>query len=61
MTPNCKPMPYWCSDCRKYFSVRIGTALVHTKIPPRKWDGSIYLELTALKSISSMKLQTRSL
>ena len=24
--PNAKPMPYWCTDCRSYFSVRTGTA-----------------------------------
>ena len=24
-TPNAKPMPYWCPDCRSYFSVRTGT------------------------------------
>ena len=25
--PNAKPMPYWCTDCRSYFSVRTGTPL----------------------------------
>ena len=54
--PNAKPMPYWCSDCRSYFSVRTGTAMAHTKVPLRKWAVAIYLELTSLKSISSMKL-----
>ena len=55
-TPKRKPMPYWCSDCRKYFSVRTGTALAHTKIPLRKWGVAIYLELTSLKINSCMKL-----
>ncbi|MCY3505713.1 MAG: IS1595 family transposase [Chloroflexi bacterium] len=54
--PNKKPMPYWCSDCRSYFSVRTGTAISHSKIPLRKWAIAIYLELTSLKGISSMKL-----
>ena len=54
--PNAKPMPYWCPECRSYFSVRTGTAMAHTKIPLRKWAIAIYLELTSLKSISSMKL-----
>ena len=49
-------MPYWCTDCRKYFSVRTGTALAHAKVPLRKWAMAIYLELTKLKGISSMKL-----
>ncbi len=54
--PNAKPMPYWCSDCRSYFSVRTGTALSHSKVPLRKWAVAIYLEMTSLKGVSSMKL-----
>ena len=54
--PNAKPMPYWCSDCRSYFSVRTGTAIARSKIPLRKWAIAIYLELTSLKGVSSMKL-----
>lgn len=51
-----KTMPYWCTDCRKYFSVRTGTVLACSKVKLRKWAIAIYLELTSLKSISSMKL-----
>ena len=51
-----KKMPYWCTDCRKYFSIRTGTALAHSKIPLRKWAVAIYLEITSLKGVSSMKL-----
>ena len=51
-----KTMPYWCTDCRKYFSVRTGTVLAHSKAPLKKWAIAIYLELTSLKGISSMKL-----
>ena len=54
--PNAKPMPYRCRDCRGYFSVRTGTALERSKVPLRKWGIAIYLEITSLKSISSMKL-----
>jgi len=54
--PNAKPMPYWCPDCKSYFSVRTGTALSHSRVPLRKWAIAIYLELTSLKSVSSMKL-----
>ncbi len=49
-------MPYWCPACRRYFSVRIGTALERSKVPLRKWACAIYLEMTSLKGISSMKL-----
>ena len=55
-TPNRKPMPYWCSDCRRYFSVRTSTPIAKTNLPLRKWAIAIYLELTSLKNISSMKL-----
>ena len=49
-------MPYRCSDCRSYFSVKTGTALEGSKIPLRKWVFAIYLEVTSLKGVSSMKL-----
>ena len=54
--PNAKPMPYWCSDCRSYFSVKTGTALASSKVPLTKWAIAIYLEITSLKGVSSMKL-----
>ena len=49
-------MPYWCSDCRKHFSVRTGTVLASSRLPLRKWAYAIYLEITSLKGVSSMKL-----
>ena len=54
--PNAKPMPYWCKACRSYFSVRTGTPMARSNIPLRKWAIAIYLCLTSLKSVSSMKL-----
>ena len=54
--PNAKPMPYWCMGCRSYFSVRTGTPMARSNIPLRKWAIAIYLCLTSLKSVSSMKL-----
>ena len=51
-----KPMPYWCSDCRHYFSFRTGTTIANSNVPARKWAIAIYLCLTSLKSVSSMKL-----
>ena len=50
-------MPYWCTDCRSYFSVKTSTAMQASKIPMRKWAIAIYLCLTSLKSVSSMKLK----
>ena len=57
VVPNAKPMPYWCSSCRGYFSVRTGTAIARSNVPMRKWAIAIYLCLTSLKSVSSMKLR----
>ncbi len=51
-----KTMPYWCSDCRKYFSVKVGSVMESSKIPLRKWAIGFYLMATNLKGISSMKL-----
>ena len=51
-----RTMPYWCTDCRGYFSVKTGTPLAASNIPLRKWAIAIYLCLTSLKSVSSMKL-----
>ena len=55
--PKAKPMPYWCTDCRSYFSVRTGTPIARSNVPLRKWAIAVYLCLTSLKSVSSMKLQ----
>ncbi|MYK43049.1 MAG: IS1595 family transposase [Gammaproteobacteria bacterium] len=54
--PNAKPMPYWCKSCRSYFSVRTGTPIACSNIPMRKWAIGIYLCVTSLKPVSSMKL-----
>ena len=49
-------MPYRFSDCRGYFSVKTGTVMHKSHIPLRKWAFAIYLHLTSLKGVSSMKL-----
>ena len=49
-------MPYWCSDCRSYFSVRTGTVMERSKVPLQKWAWAIYIVATSLKGVSSMKL-----
>ena len=54
--PNAKPMPYWCRDCRSYFSVRTGTPLASSNVCIRKWAIAVYLCSTSLKGVSSMKL-----
>lgn len=49
-------MPYWCSDCRSYFSVKVGTVMEASKIGYRKWAIAFYQIVTNLKGVSSMKL-----
>ena len=53
---NAKPMPYWCSDCRSYFSVKTGSIMQDSNLPLRKWAIAIYQFTTSLKGVSSMKL-----
>ena len=50
------PMPYWCPACKRHFSVRIGTVMERSPLPFRKWVYAIYLHLTSLKGVSSVKL-----
>ncbi|MYB08117.1 MAG: IS1595 family transposase [Gemmatimonadetes bacterium] len=59
VVPNEKPMPYWCPDCRKYFSVRTGTALERSKVPLRKWAYAVYILATSVKSVPSTRLAGR--
>lgn len=51
-----KPQPYRCRDCRKDFSVKTGTLMHSSNLGYRVWAIAIYLSLTSLKSVSSMKL-----
>ena len=48
--------PYHCRDCKRHFSVRKGTVMEGSPLPLRKWVWAIYLHLTSLKGVSSMKL-----
>ena len=49
-------MPYWCANCRSYFSVKVGSVMEASKIGYRKWAIAFYQILTNLKGVSSMKL-----
>ena len=55
-TKSRRPQPYQCNQCRKYFSVRIGSLLQSSRIPLRKWAIAIHFYATNLKGVSSMKL-----
>ena len=49
-------MPYWCSACRKYFSVKLGTVMERSHISYRQWAIVTYQFATNVKGISSMKI-----
>ena len=53
-----KTMPYRCreKECRKRFSVRTGTVMQSSNLGYQVWAMAIYLCLTSLKGVSSMKL-----
>lgn len=55
-TPNEK-MPYRCGDCKQYFSVKKATIMRGSNVPLRKWAIAIYLDVTSLKGVASMKLK----
>ena len=54
--PSKRLHTFWCQDCNERFSVRTGTVLEESRLPLRKWAIAIYLHLTSLKGVSSMKL-----
>ncbi|MCY4086440.1 MAG: IS1595 family transposase [Actinomycetia bacterium] len=52
-----KTMPYRCSDCDGYFSVKKGTTMESSKLGYQKWAIAAYQMTTNLKGVSSMKLR----
>ena len=49
-------MPWWCGSCRRGFSVRLGTVMESSHLPLRLWAITIYLHVSSLKGLFSMKL-----
>lgn len=45
-----------CGQCRKKFSIRVGTIFEDSKIPLQKWFMAIYLATSHKKGISSIQL-----
>jgi len=52
-----RTMPYRCRDCKRYFSAKMGTALEGSKVTYKQWVYAIYLSLTNLKGVSSLKIR----
>lgn len=49
-------MPFRCRSCRKFFSVKTGTAMEGSNLGYQVWVIAIFLLTTNLKGVSSMKL-----
>ena len=49
-------MPHRCRDCRRFFSVRTGTAMVDSKLGYQQWALAVYLLQRSKKGISSVSL-----
>ncbi|MYF08004.1 MAG: IS1595 family transposase [Rhodospirillaceae bacterium] len=54
--PASESRPYRCKACGRHFSVRVGTILERSKVSLQDWAIAIYMHLTSLKGVSSMKL-----
>ena len=53
---NRRPQPYWCDDCRRYFSVKTHSVMHRSPLNCRVWVAAVYLMLTSLKGVASTKL-----
>ena len=49
-------MPYRCTDCKKYFSVKVGSIMHGSKLGYQKWALALYLLTTSKKGISAADL-----
>ena len=54
--PQAKPMPYWCSGCHRYFSVRTATVMQSSRLPLRTWAVGLSLLSTSPTGVSSRHL-----
>ena len=51
-----KTQPYRCPQCRRFFSVKVGTVMERSHISYQHWAIATYLFATNLKGVSSMKI-----
>lgn len=47
---------FWCGNCKKQFSVRVGTIFEESRLPLNKWFAAIWLATSHKKGISSVQL-----
>jgi transposase-like protein len=51
-----RPGVYKCKDCRKPFTVTVGTVMERSKIPPSKWIMAAQLMASSKKGMSALQL-----
>lgn len=51
-----RPGVYKCADCRKKYTVTVGTVFEDTHIPLPKWFRAIYLMMCSKKSVSALQI-----
>lgn len=56
MPASGKPMRHRCRDCKKYFSVKVGTPMEKTQLPLRTWIKAIHWMHTGRKGVSALQL-----
>jgi transposase-like protein len=52
-----RPGVYKCRDCRKQFTVTVGTVFERSKVPLHQWMQAVYLICSSKKGCSSHQLQ----
>ena len=55
-TKNGLPMPYWCSDCRGYFSVRTGTFMQNSNTVLQQWANAVWILKDAADGMTGTRL-----
>ena len=55
---NARRLPYLCSDCKKFFSPKIGSIMHGSRISYQKWAIAAYFYVAKLKGVSSLKLHS---
>ena len=53
---KCRPGLWKCKDCRKQFSVTVGTVFERSKIPLNKWLLAVHLMCASKKAMSSHQI-----
>lgn len=52
-----RPGLYKCGDCRKQFTVTVGTVFENSRVPLNKWLAATYLMASSKKGVSSKQLE----